>query len=52
MKTEKELYLAPTAETLKLMGPQQILAGSTGLESNVDPLDILSDDFMNWGGLI
>ena len=48
---KKELYVAPEAETLKLMSRQQILGGSDSLGSNVEPLDLLDDDFINWGGL-
>ena len=48
---KKALYVAPEAEILKLMSPQQILGGSDTLNSNVDPFDILSDDFINWGDL-
>lgn len=48
---KKALYVAPEAETVKLMSPQQILGGSDALNSNVDSLDVLDDDFINWGGL-
>ena len=50
---KKELYVAPEAESLKLMSPRQILVGSSDeLNSTVDPLDLLGDDFSNWGGLL
>ena len=50
MKQEKELYMSPEAESVSLMGPQQILAGSD-LDSNIEKMDILTDDFENWGVL-
>ena len=52
MKENKELYLAPTAESVKLMGSQQILAASETLDSNIESMEILDDDLVNWGGLI
>ena len=50
MKQEKELYMSPEAESVRLMGPQQILAGSNNVDSNTEKMSILPDDFSNWGG--
>lgn len=57
MKNEKELYMIPTAHSVRLMGRQQILQSSLapaaiiGLDTTED-LDILDDDISNWGGVI
>ncbi len=50
MKKEKEFYVSPEAVSVTMMGPQQILAGSD-LDSNIEKMDILNDDFENWGVL-
>ena len=50
MKKEKEFYFSPEAVSVTMMGPQQILAGSD-LDSNIEKMDILNDDFENWGVL-
>ena len=52
MKQEKELYMSPEAESVSLIGPQQILAGSNNVDLNTEDLIILPDDLSNWGGLI
>ena len=52
MKQEKEIYMSPEAESVTLMGPQQILAGSNNVDSNTEKMSILPDEFSNWGGLI
>ena len=52
MKREKELYMSPEAESVSLMGPQQMLAGSNNVDPNTEGMNILPDDFSNWGGLI
>ena len=50
MKVKKEFYLMPQAETVNLVTLGQILSGSDGVDSNTESLDILDDDFSNWGG--
>ena len=50
MKVKKEFYLMPQVETVNLVTLGQILSGSDGVDSNTESLDILDDDFSNWGG--